>query len=155
MDPMNRPTHQRAQRLAVAATILLPVACSSFEDSRCDDVAEVDSVFYESGITVADSVGARFVFEEYVALVKASGHLFPDGAEDWLLDEVYPSQWDVAPWIVSFFPEPGDPFRSEVHVDRDGRLVRLVIAVHAPCAPLHRLLPVEPQARQPRIALHY
>jgi hypothetical protein len=122
--------------LAVTAAILLTLTCSSSESFPCDDVAAVDTVFYESGVAVMDSVGARLVFEEYVAHVKASGELFPDGAEDWLLDRVSPSPWDVAPWIVFYFPQPGGPFNSEVYVDRDGRVVRLVIAVHAPCAPL-------------------
>jgi hypothetical protein len=111
----------------------MAVACSSSESFPCEDIAKVDTVYYESGVAVVDTAGARLVFEQYVAQVRASGEQFPDGAEDWLLDRVATSPWDEAPWVVFYFPQPGDPFASQVHVDRDGRVVRLVIAVHAPC----------------------
>ena len=114
---------------------VLAAACSSTEPSRWDDTARVDAVLYESGRTVTDIAGARLVMEDYVAHVISSGEPFPDGADFWALERVAQSPWDVAPWVAFYVPQPGGTFTSEVYVDRDGRVVRLSIAVHAPCGP--------------------
>lgn len=136
INHMNRMPHLSTPggaAMAVALAITSALACSSPEGLPCEDHARVDAVFYESGLSVVDTIGARLVFEDYVAHVEESGEYFPDGAERWVLDRVGPSPWDEAPWVVFYFPLPGDGFTSQVHVDGDGRVVRLVIAVHAPC----------------------
>ncbi len=130
---MHRRTRSESLCLKVMATMLLTVACSPLESPPCDDHAYVDAVFYESGVAVVDTLDARLVFEEYVEHVRASGELFPDGAEDWGLDRVAPSPWEEAPWVVFYYPLPGNQFTSHVWVDRNGRVVKLVVAVHPPC----------------------
>lgn len=126
---------QPARLLIVLTAAILGTACSSTEPSRCDDTASVDAVLHESGRTVTDIAGARLVMEEYIAHVISSGELFPDGADFWVLERIAQSGWDVAPWLAFYVPNPGGTFPSEVYVDRDGRVVRLTIAVHAPCGP--------------------
>jgi hypothetical protein len=121
--------------VAVLTAAALAAACSSTEPSRCEDTAAVDAVLHESGRTVTDTTGARLVMEDYIAHVISSGEPFPDGADFWVLERVAQSPWDVAPWVAFYVPQPGDPFTSQVYVDRDGRVVRLTIAVHAPCGP--------------------
>ena len=118
---------------AVLTAAVLAAACSPTDPSRCEDTARVDAVLYESGRTVTDTAGARLVMQDYVAHVISSGELFPDGADFWVLERVAPSPWDVAPWVAFYISQPGDPFTNEVYVDRDGRVVRLSIAIHAPC----------------------
>jgi hypothetical protein len=135
MDFMRNLSCVSPKRLVIPATIMLTVACASPVSVSCDDHAKVDAVYFESGMPTLDTVTARLVFEEYVEHVRASREPFPDGAENWLLERVSSSPWEEAPWKVSYFPEPGEPFTREVHIDRNGRVVRLVIAVHAPCGP--------------------
>ena len=120
---------------SVQTALFLTTACSATEPSRCEDTAAVDAVLHESGRTVTATAEARLVMEEYVAHVVSSGELFPDGADFWMLERVAESGWDVAPWVAMYIPQPGDSFASQVYVDRSGRVVRLTIAIHAPCGP--------------------
>jgi hypothetical protein len=97
------------------------------------DSVSIDAVYFESGMTVRDSVDARQVFELYVSHVESVTGTFPDGASHWEYRSSNETSWAGQDfWRVDFMSD-GDPeMPINVHVDSQGRVVMVTFVVHSP-----------------------